>query len=239
MHPRMRYLVPILATLMVPAWGCVPNEREPARERWATTNDTNVQIDWDKINEAYKAANGPQDLERRVNEIYQGSEVISIAVADLDDKNQQVIGFFDRNTSGSVDEGEKIFTIRRRVTGEGTAEMQTQGHGPYGYYHSPLLTIASGMLLGSMMSRAMMPGYTPMYSRPYTTSPSRLGQISQSRPAFRTGTGAGYRTTSPGQYNRPRVSGSGRTYGGGPALRGGGRFGIQRNGRVQPVRLTA
>jgi hypothetical protein len=205
-------------------------------DRWATTENTNVDIDWDQINEAYKQADGPEDLERRVNEIYEGSEVISIAVQDVDERQQLVTGFFDRNHSGGVDEGEKIFTIGREVTGPGSAQVQTVGYGPYAYYHSPLLSIASGMMIGSMLSRPFMPGYAPMYRQPYTTGPSRLSSLRGMR--------SGYRASNPARFGRP--SGSGRQYNrvGGGGFRGGGRvgggrFGVRRPGRtVRPPRLA-
>ena len=100
-------------------------------ERWATTENTNVPIDWDKVNEAYKTADGPADFEKRVNEIYEGDEVISVSVQDLAGNAQVVTGFFDKDKSGTVQEGEKIFTIKRNVTGEGTGQYQTQGYGAY------------------------------------------------------------------------------------------------------------
>jgi hypothetical protein len=100
---------------------CSSNE---GTERWATTENTNVDIDWDKVNEAYKTAEGPEDLEKKINEIYEGDEIISISVKDDDAKNQVVTGFFDKNKSGAIDEGEKIFTIKRTVTGEGPASTR-------------------------------------------------------------------------------------------------------------------
>src|SRR5262245_11965404 len=115
-------------------------------DRWATTENTNVKIDWDRVNQAYRDASGPEDLEKRVNEIYEGDEVISIAVNDQDDKTQIVTGFFDKNTNGSVDESEKIFTIKRVPTGEKEAQVQTVGYGPYAGYVSPFWSIASGMI---------------------------------------------------------------------------------------------
>jgi hypothetical protein len=94
-------------------------------ERWATTENTNVKIDWDKVNEAYKQADGPADLEKRINEIYEGDELISIHVADVDAKTQVVTGFFDKDGDGQVAEAEKIFTVQRTLTGEGQGQMQT------------------------------------------------------------------------------------------------------------------
>src|SRR3954463_6995531 len=87
--------------LAVPFAGTGCDSGQETVERWATTENTNVQIDWNKVNEAYKAASGPEDLEKRINEIYEGDEVISIAVSDQDDKTQVVTGFFDKNKDGN------------------------------------------------------------------------------------------------------------------------------------------
>ena len=205
-------------------------------ERWATTENTNVEIDWDKVNEAYKQASGPDDFEKRVNEIYEGDEVISIAVADSTDKVQTVTGFFDKNKSGSVDEGEKIFTIKREPTGDNAAQYQTTGYGPYAGYHSPFFSIVSGMVVGSMISSMFMPSYMPVA---YVTSGSRVDSLHANRNA--------YRAQNPSKFNK--TSRSGRTYGSPtnrqhtpsrPSRSGGGRFGLARRGRtVRPERLTA
>src|SRR5688500_15594026 len=100
MITRTKLLAVALAAAMLGGpVGCSPSKPEQT-ERWATTENTNVKIDWDKVNEAYKAAGGPEDLEKRINEIYEGDEIISIAVADSEDKTQVVTGFFDKNTDG-------------------------------------------------------------------------------------------------------------------------------------------
>ncbi len=194
-------------------------------DRWATTENTNVEIDWDKVNEAYKTAEGPEDLEKKINEIYEGDEIISIHVKDDDAKNQIVTGFFDKNKSGAVDEGEKIFTIKRTITGEGAGEYQTQGYGHYAGYHSPVMSLVSGMILGSMISSAFSPRYVPVYTTPYATSAARASSISSHR--------SSYRASNPERFSK--TSRTGRSYGGGarptsrptsvPRSRGGGFFG--------------
>jgi hypothetical protein len=212
--------------------GCAPDTE--CTERWATTENTNVAIDWDKVNQAYKDASGPEDLEKRINEIYEGDEIISISVKDEDDKTQVVTGFFDKNKDGAVADDEKIFTIKRQPTGEGAAQYQTQGYGHYGYYQSPFMSIASGMLMGAMISSMWSPAYVPMH---YVTSSARASTLHSSR--------AGYRATNPAKYG-PR-SKSGRTYGGskpsrpsgGGFRRGGGSYGIKRARSAPRVRLTA
>jgi hypothetical protein len=222
--------------LAVPLVGAGCDSGQERVERWATTENTNVQIDWNKVNAAYKAAAGPEDLERRINEIYEGDEVISIAVHDQDDKTQVVTGFFDKNHDGQVADAEKIFTIKREPTSAGTAQIQTTGYGPYYGYHSPVLQIASGMILGSMISNMFMPSYVPVR---YVTSSARIGDLHSHRST--------YRAANPQRFG-PR-SKSGRAYGGGKVKRpssgfgrsrGGGRFGLRRAGRtVRPVRLAA
>lgn len=222
----------ILVPLTVVGAGC--SSGREATERWATTENTNVKIDWDKVNEAYKLADGPEDLEKRINEIYEGDEIISIAVKDEDAKVQVVTGFFDKNTDGKAEESEKIFTIKREITGEGAAQMQTTGYGPYYGYSSPFMSIATGMLLGHMMSTMFMPSYMPMYTQGYATPPNRVAAINQSRSQHRAANPSKYQRSQSGRtYNRPSsgTRPTGRSSGGG-RMGGGGRFGLARAGRT-------
>ena len=142
-------------------------------------------------------------------------EVVSVSVRDEDETTQVVTGFFDKDGDGSVGEGEKIFTIKRDIVGDGQAQMQTQGYGAYAGYHSPMLSIATGMLLGSMMSRAFMPGYAPMYTQAYHTSPNRLNNLRQSRSEARRNSSA---------RSRSKASGTGRGYDRAPRAPRGGSY---------------
>jgi hypothetical protein len=239
MISKAKHLIAALL-IVVPAatfgTGCETPEQLKKTDRWVTTENTNVAIDWDKVNEAYKLAEGPEDLEKRVNEIYEGKEIISIAVQDVDTGTQVVTGFFDKNTSGNIDEGEKIFTIKREITGEGAAQYQTSGHGAYAGYSSPFFSIVSGMVVGSMLSSMFMPSYVPRYTQPYTTPSSRVASLQQSRSSYRAAnpdkfqkSKSGRSYQSPSQKSRP----SGR-----PS--GGGRFGLRRAGRTaRPALLSA
>ena len=213
----------VLAVALVAAstTAACTSKRE-STDRWTTTENTNVKIDWDKVNDAYKQAEGPADLERRINEIYEGDEVVSIAVHDVDAKTQVVTGFFDKNTDGQVDEPEKIFTITRVITGEGEGQYQPAGYGHYAGYSSPMFGIMSGMLMGSMLASMMMPTYVPVYSQPYTTNAARHGELHRQR--------SSYRAQYPERF--AKKSATGRSYGGSsgtkrtpPRSRGGSRFG--------------
>jgi hypothetical protein len=235
MFAKSKLLAAIL-TASVISTGAVGCGKDEGTDRWATTENTNVKIDWDKVNEAYKAADGPEDLEKRINEIYEGDEVISISVQD-EGKNQVVTGFFDKNTSGKIDEGEKIFTIKREITGDGTGQIQTTGHGPYYGYHSPFMSIMTGMIVGSMISSAFSPRYVPVYTTAYTTSAARHSSLTSQR--------SSYRQANPSRFSKPSRN-TGRSYGGGGGRTGGsrsgggGRFGLARAGRAtRPERLTA
>jgi hypothetical protein len=232
----------LIVALTTAGVGC-SQDNDHRVDRWATTENTNVKIDWDKVNQAYREANGPQDFEKRVNEIYEGDEVISVAVHDQDDKTQIVTGFFDKNTNGTVEDDEKIFTIKREPSGDNAAQYQMTGYGPYAGYHSPFFSIVSGMVVGSMISSMFSPRYVPTT---YITSGSRLSDIHSQRMS--------YREANPSRFGP--ASRSGRNYGGrvtkpsstgtswgrptGGRSTGGGRFGLARRGRItRPERLTA
>ncbi len=225
---------------------CSSGSSGGGNERWVTTKNTNADIDWDAVGEAYKQAEGPEDFERRVNEIYTGDEVISVNVQDKDDRSQTVTGFFDNNKNGKVEEDEKIFEINREITSveDKTARYQVQGYGHYSHYRSPFWDVASGVIVGSMISRAFMPTYAPMYRTAYTTSPTRSTALATQRNA--------YRAKNPSKF--PKSSSSGKSYGSkgrssfsgsrsrssfGGSSRSGGGFGVLAKGRIKVIRLTS
>jgi hypothetical protein len=235
-----------ITLLVVGATASCRDDDRRGNERWATTENTTVEIDWDRINEAYKNAEGPADFEQKVNEIYEGDEIISVSVHDLDASNQVVTGFFDKNLNGQVEDEEKIFTIQRSVTGEGTGQYQMTGHGPYYGYHSPMMSLAMGMMLGSMISGAFRPGYVG-YSRPYVTSTERRGALNNHRSQYRarnparfSRSGKAYNTQGTRSWGSSSSSTSGSRS---PTPRrsgGGARFGVRGKQREsRPERLTS
>lgn len=227
---RPLLLATLVTALAVPTTGCGVQRKE--QQRWVTTQNSAVDIDWDAVGEAYKAAEGPEDLERRVNEIYTGDELISISVADEGDTRQVVTGFIDKNQNGDPEEAEKIFSINREITGEGAGQYQMMGHGMYHSYRSPMWDIASGMMLGSMLSRAFSPGYRPMYARPYTTPVSRHSSIRKARSSYRSANPSKFSRTgrSSNLSRKGSASRSGRRYGRSNTRFGGGRTRIRSRG---------
>lgn len=174
----------------------------------------------DAVAEAYKSADGPTDFEKRVNEIWTGEGVISVSVVDKDDKSQTVTGFIDADDDGKVGETEKVFGITRNITGE-TGQYQVSGYGHYAGYHSPMMDIAMGMMLGNMLMGPMRPGY--VISAPYTTPPGQRAALRAHRD--------GYRAANPSRFSKSSKSGrsygSGKSFGGSRGRTGGGRFGAQ------------
>ena len=65
--------------LAAPACGGGSNSSPRGNDRWVTTENTTIDIDWDAVGKAYEKAEGPEDFETKVNEIYTGSEIISVA----------------------------------------------------------------------------------------------------------------------------------------------------------------
>lgn len=242
MNDKHTWPARVLGAAMAVSLGVAAPACGGGNDRWVTTENSAVDLDWDAVGQAYKDAEGPEDLEQRVNEIYTGDEVISISVKDNDEKTQIVTGFFDKNEDGKVDDGEQIFTIQRDLTDGQNGQYQMAGYGPYAGYHSPVFSIAAGMLMGSMMSRMFMPGYTPMYTTPYTTDAARRGALTSHRNSWR--------QANPDKF-KAQQSKSGRSYGkkgggfgggGGPAprapSRGGGRFGVRRAPASPVTRLV-
>ena len=243
-------LLTLSLALAVPVAGCGDvgaQGQGQGNDRWVTTQNTTVDIDWDAVAEAYKAAEGPEDFERRVNEIYTGPEIISVGVHDLDAKTQEVTGFFDANTNGAPEDDEKVFTIRRAITAEGEGNYQIQGHNTYASYRSPFWDIAAGMVVGSMISRAFMPSYQPMYARPYYTPADRQSTLAAQRDGYRqanqqkfsnTGTksqsGRSYNRGG-GNFNKSQTSTTPRPR---STPRVGGRFGLKDRGTRRVVTLT-
>ena len=241
--------------LAVPACGD-DSSKSRQYDRWVTTQNTTVDIDWDAIGKAYKSAEGPEDFENKVNEIYTGSEIISVAVHDTDAKTQEVVGFFDKDKDGKVADGEKIFTLTRDIKGPDSAEYRIRGAGGYSSYQSPVWPLLAGVATGYMVGRIFSPSYSPAYTQRYVTPTTRHSELTSHRTAYRQknpqkftgGAGGGAKPSKTGKSYGSKGGG----FGGGrssPApsrpssrpsssSRGGGRFGIKRRAK-QRIRLEA
>lgn len=237
-----------VTALLLAAPACGGGSSSRGNDRWVTTQDTTVDIDWDAIGKAYKSAEGPEDFENKVNEIYTGSEIISVAVHDTDAKTQEIVGFFDRDTDGKVADSEKIFTLKRNIVDGNAAEYQIRGHGGYSSYHSPMWTILAGAATGYMLARVFSPSYSPAYSQRYVTPTSRHAALTSHRDGYRQKNPTKFNNTSKSSKTGKSYGKKGGGFGGGrssPAPRrptsrprGGGRFGVTRRA-PRRIRLEA
>lgn len=151
-----------------------------SNEEWASgdsarANELNLNVD--DVQKAFKEAKGPEDFEKRVNQIYTGDEIISIYVAKAEQGKQLVTLYIDKDPKdGQVQDKEKILDLSRIVDdNKKEARLYTHGYGPYGYYtgYSPLTYMATGALMYWALSR---PYYTPV---------SRYSTIRTNRSAYR------------------------------------------------------
>jgi hypothetical protein len=159
------------------------------------TATSDAKLDFEAISKAYREAESPEDFEQRVNEIYTGDEIVSIAVEDQNDQTQLVTGFIDKNGNETVDEGEKIFSIKRTPTGseeQQTAQYVTTGYsydvgvGYYPYYTSPYYPLAWGagtVAVGAMAAMAWRGAAYAPYR--YATSAARVGALNTYRGHYR------------------------------------------------------
>ena len=238
--------------LAAPACGGGSNSSPRGNDRWVTTENTTIDIDWDAVGKAYEKAEGPEDFETKVNEIYTGSEIISVAVRDKDAKTQEVVGFFDKDTDGKVSDPEKVFTIQRDLVDPDKAQVQIRGHNSYSSYHSPVWTILAGAATGYMVARIFSPSYAPVYTQPYVTPTSRHSELTAHRDGYRQKNPDKFKNTSSTRTGQKSKTGKtygnkGGAFGGGrstpaprrsPTRSGGGRFGIKRK-PARSIRLEA
>lgn len=151
------------------------------KQAWGTGDygkSSGLKLDVDAVQKAFQEASGPEDFEKRINEIYTGSEVLSIFVESPSETKQNVTIYIDNQPQdGQMQEAEKVITFNRNIdSGNKQAQYNMTGYGPYGYYSttSPL----TYMLAGMMISSWLMP-------RPYYTPVSRVSSLRQQRNSYR------------------------------------------------------
>ncbi|MGH2584066.1 MAG: hypothetical protein ACRDJE_04060 [Dehalococcoidia bacterium] len=161
-------------------------EEDPAQV-WTESDGASGRINMDDVQQAYRDAYGSDGFdtakfEQRVNEIYEGDNVVMIDAQQNGDK-LDIVGWEDLNGNKVPDEAEddKLFTISQELRDGGNFE--TQGHGANGYYHSvnPFGGFLTGLLIGNLLSGG--------FGGRYTTPPARYDDIATSRASYRSGSG--------------------------------------------------
>jgi hypothetical protein len=153
---------------------------------WVESDGAAGRINMDDVQQAYRdayTADGFQveKFEQRVNEIYEGDNVVLVRVDRAGD-TATISGWEDLNGDKQAVEGvdDKLFTITQDLRDGGN--YTTQGHGANGYYHSvsPFGGFFTGLLIGNLLSG----GRTT-----YVTSPARYDALNSSRASYRGNSG--------------------------------------------------
>jgi hypothetical protein len=177
-----------------------------AASDWTQTDGAAGRINMDDVHEAYKNSFDDKafqvtKFEERVNEIYEGDNLVIVKVQNLGD-TVEVTGWEDLNTNKMLDEGDgdgfddKLFTITQQL--KDGAEYQTRGHGGNSYYSnsSGFGNFFAGMFLGQLL----FGGRTS-----YIMPPGRWDDVDGYRRNYRSGSGYS------GQQSRNQSYGSGVT----------------------------
>ncbi len=172
-----------LLVIFLLVFGCGSDKKK----QWAEGDygrASKLNLDVDAVSKAFETAKSPQEFEKKVNEIYTGDEIISIAVKNTGEKKQSVVLYIDSNPQNAkIDKGEKLLAFNRDFDTESNKSSYTRtGYGPYGYYshHSPIYYAAIGVFTYWALSRSFY--RTPMSS--YSTIRSRRNSH-RSTPAYK------------------------------------------------------
>ncbi|MBD3184415.1 hypothetical protein GF312_19185 [Candidatus Poribacteria bacterium] len=189
------------------------------REQWAETSGKAGQINLEAVEEAMKKSENVSEFEKRVNEIYQGEEMVLIEVRNQG-KEQLVSGFADLNNNLEIDQNsdDKLFTFRRWYEGE-RPRYEMQGYGVNSYYRNSYsgMNLLTTWLIFDALSRPryMAPVYHTTvrdatvirnYRDSYRKTPSYRRQIDTNRryqTRMSTKHGTSYKKASPSS-NRQR-----------------------------------
>lgn len=164
-------------------------------EQWAETSGQAGRINLEAVEEAMKKSKDVSEFEKRVNEIYQGDELVLIEVINGENGEQLISGYADLNDNNKIDyeEDEKLFTFRRWFEG-GNYKGEMRGYGVNSYYYHPY-TAGDFFMTWMLFSALSRPAYAvPVYHttiadadaiRSYRTSyrnsPSYRDQINANR----------------------------------------------------------
>lgn len=138
----------LVASGPVVALGC---ETGPSYDQWAATDGAAGRINLDEVQEAFKKSKSGSDFEKRVNQIFEGDNLVLVRVKQ-GDTGTTVEAWENLDGDYVISEGDDLlFTILEKP--DKSHEMR--GYGANGYYHQPFGT--GSFLLSYMMISAMSP----------------------------------------------------------------------------------
>jgi len=179
-------------------------------DQWAETSGQAGRINLEAVEDAMKKSKDVTEFEKKVNEIYQGNEMVLIEVKNEANGEQLVSGYSDLNDNGQIDydNDEKLFTFRR-WSENGAQRGSMQGYGVNSYYNHPYPTgmdFLTTWMLFSVLSR-------PMYAVPiYHTTISDAQGLRNYRSTYRSTPSYRDQVNTNRQYESRMSSTHGTTY---------------------------
>ena len=166
------------------------------REQWAETSGKAGQINMEAVEEAMKKSKDVSEFEKRVNEIYQGDELVLIEVKNQGNE-QLVSGYADLNNNNQIDydSDDKLFTFRRWFDGD-KQRAEMRGYGVNSYYYHPYPSGMNLLTTYLLINALTQPRYRTMpvyhttvsdarrlrtYRSNYRRTPSYRNQIDTNR----------------------------------------------------------
>lgn len=103
----------------------------PTFDQWAATDGAAGRINLDDVQEAFKKSKSASEFERRVNEIYEGDEILLIR-AEQNEQGLTLDAYEDLNKSGDIEDSQDDLLFS--ITGQ-DGNNELRGHGTNGYYN--------------------------------------------------------------------------------------------------------
>lgn len=162
-----------LAVAALVGTGCEMGEDRYAS--WLATDGASGRINMSEVNDALKSCKDPSELEKRVNEIYEGKNPVLIKVERLSDGRKQISGYEDLDNDKKINPA-KDDMLFSAVVGEKDYDLKGAGANSY-YRHHGRYDMMDMLMFHWMMSSWR----TPVYM----TSPTRVGTIVRERTVHR------------------------------------------------------
>ena len=153
-------------------------------DQWAETSGQAGRINLEAVEEAMKKSKDVSEFEKKVNEIYQGDELVLIEVKNEANGEQLVSGYADLNDNKKIDyeEDEKLFTFRR-WSENGAQKGEMRGYGVNNYYSRPYHSAGTDLFMTWMLFSALS---RPVYAVPmYQTTIAGADRIRGDRTGYR------------------------------------------------------
>ena len=184
-------------------------------EQWAETSGQAGRINLEAVEQAMEKSKDVTEFEKKVNEIYQGKELVLIEVKNEDNGKQLVSGYADLNDNSKIDyEGDDLLFTFTRWSENGSYKGEMKGYGVNNYYNRPYSFGTDMFMTWMLFSALSRPAYmVPIYHTTiadaggirsyrdgYRSTPSYRDQINNNRQfesRMSTKHGTAYRNASP------------------------------------------